>query len=548
MGEIPGTSQPGTLGIVVAMSAKRGSSETAETMRGGTVKKQRSSADAGWIALWPRSIDPRRGNVTPGVAYPTLEAAQEALAGQLAAYQENPSAFPHLIQPDPQPIETAQAVAVSHPRAPRNPRPSADFSDGTVRQLRSRRYRAQWPRRIDPDERNINPDGYTYATESEARTALRETLIRHYSHPEEFDLRFEADEVTPERTIAFITEEFLRTDAADLSPSTVSGYRSNRRVVCHPDHGIGDKLATELTHANLFEWRNVTMKDAGVTKHTRQGAYRFLSSVLSREVELGNIPMNPALGSTARRRRSGNTDDRPAQRVVLPTRQEEMDLAMAVPEAVDRLLLLVLMWAGPRFAEAASILPDRLDGSTNKIFIDKKWQRRSRSEGWELRPLKTGEARDLQLPTGLMSALITWRDNHWRPPAGDRKAVLFPYLASSGVVHRSGVGVWEASTWRSQVVLPARDTAGLPTFRTKDLRTNAASNFHDAGFSHAQVQELLGHSAGSAVTMRHYVRPAPARASATFERIRMNARLSSPERLSRMWDAWLRLTGSDPTQ
>ena len=57
----------------------------------------------------------------------------------------------------------------------------------------------------------------------------------------------------------------------------------------------------------------------------------------------------------------------------------------------------VLMWAGPRFAETASILPDRLDGSTNKIFIDKKWQRRSRSEGWELRQLKTGEARDLQL-------------------------------------------------------------------------------------------------------------------------------------------------------
>ena len=54
---------------------------------------------------------------------------------------------------------------------------------------------------------------------------------------------------------------------ADLSPSTVTGYRSNRRVVCHPDHGIGDKLATELTHANLFEWRNVAMKDAGVTKH-----------------------------------------------------------------------------------------------------------------------------------------------------------------------------------------------------------------------------------------------------------------------------------------
>ncbi|MFZ2383932.1 MAG: tyrosine-type recombinase/integrase [Candidatus Nanopelagicales bacterium] len=529
------------------MSTKRGSTNATEPVRAGTVKKQRSSADAGWIALWPRSIDPSRGNVTPGVAYPNAEAAEAALAAQVAAYQEDPSNFPHLVQPVPPPLHSVPASEVSHPRAPRNPRPKADFSDGTVRQLRSGRFRAQWPRRIDPDERNINPNGRTYATEAEARTALRETLIRQYSHPEEFVLLYETDEETATRTVAFITAEFIRTDAADLSPSTVAGYRSSRRVVCHPQHGIGDRVAAELTHGDLFEWRNVTMKDAGVSKYMRQGAYRFLSSVLSREVELDNIPVNPALGSTARRRRASNNDERPAQRVVLPSRKQEMDLAMATPTKADRLLLLVLMWSGPRFAEAASILPDRLDGTSNKIFIDKKWQRRSRTEGWELRPLKTGEARDLQLPAGLMSALITWRDNHWQPPVDGRKPVLFPYVAASGVVHRAGVGVWEASTWRSRVMLPARAIAGLPTIRTKDLRTNAASNFHDAGFSHAQVQELLGHSAGSSVTMRHYVRPAPARASAAFERIRMNAQLSSPERLSRMWDAWLKLTGSDPT-
>ena len=348
VGEIPGTSQPGTLGIVVAMSAKRGSSETAETMRAA---RSRSSA----AALTPDGLrcghapSTPSGQRDPGVAYPTLEAAQEALAGQLAAYQENPSAFPHLIQPE---------SATHRDRAGGGCQPSASAAqsatqrgllgwDGTAVALPALPGAMASTNR--PGRAQHQPDGYTYATELEARTALRETLIRHYSHPEEFDLRFESDEVTPERTIAFITEEFLRTDAADLSPSTVTGYRSNRRVVCHPDHGIGDKLATELTHANLFEWRNVAMKDAGVTKHTRQGAYRFLSSVLSREVELGNIPMNPALGSTARRRRSGNIDDRPAQRVVLPTRQEEMDLATAIPDKVDRLLLLVLDVGGSAF-------------------------------------------------------------------------------------------------------------------------------------------------------------------------------------------------------
>lgn len=81
--------------------------------------------------------------------------------------------------------------------------------------------------------------------------------------------------------------------------------------------------------------------------------------------------------------------------------------------------------------------------------------------------------------------------------------------------------MWEASTFRLAVMLPARETAGLPDLRTKHLRRNAALTFHDAGFSHAQVQELLGDAAGSEVTMRHYVRRAPERASAAFERIRM---------------------------
>ncbi len=115
------------------------------------------------------------------------------------------------------------------------------------------------------------------------------------------------------------------------------------------------------------------------------------------------------------------------------------------------------------------------------------------------------------------------------------------------MTRRAETGVWEASTFRLDVMLPAREVAGLPDLRTKDPRRNAVPNFHDADFSNAQVQELLGHAAGSAVTMRHYVRLAPGRASAAFERIRMNAQLSSPERLSRIWDAWLKLTGSDPT-
>lgn len=79
----------------------------------------------------------------------------------------------------------------------------------------------------------------------------------------------------------------------------------------------------------------------------RQGAYRFLSSVLSREVGLGHLSANPALGTTTRRRASTTAEQRPRQSVTLPSRRQEMDLAMAVPDMADRLLLLVLMWQDP---------------------------------------------------------------------------------------------------------------------------------------------------------------------------------------------------------
>lgn len=46
-------------------------------------------------------------------------------------------------------------------------------------------------------------------------------------------------------------------------------------------------------------------------------------------------------------------------------------------------------------------------------------------------------------------------------------SVVIAYVAATGP--RRGSGVWEASTWRQAVMLPARKSAGLPRIRTKDL-------------------------------------------------------------------------------
>ena len=62
-------------------------------------------------------------------------------------------------------------------------------------------------------------------TESEAVRQLRETLIRHYSHPEEFDLRSEADRYAGTHNCLLSPKNSSAPMRADLSPSTVSCHR-----------------------------------------------------------------------------------------------------------------------------------------------------------------------------------------------------------------------------------------------------------------------------------------------------------------------------------
>jgi integrase len=509
------------------------------------VRRQGTKRDGRWIALWAKSIDPARRNVTPGVTYATEAEAEDALSTAVAKYENDPASFEHLKQPEPTKTtnDPPNRRAVNT-RAPRTPRPRLDFSDGSVKKLPSGRFRAQFPRHINPDERNVTP-GITYASKEEAQKVLRDNLILFHSQPELFVFQTDDDDDAPKRTLAYITAEFLRTDAADLSPSTVNSYRTGRRIVCNPKYGLGNELATELTAGALYRWQKSDLVEAGLTSHTIRSAYRFLSSVLSREVELGELPMNPALGSPTRRRASATAAAKPPRQVEIPSWEEEMGLVLAVPTEAERLLLLTLIWAGPRLGEAASILPQRLSANSNEIYIDRKWQRRT-GVGWEERPLKTGEARDLLVPLGLMKALVDWRNNRRVPPSGDRKNVLFPYVSESGTSQRRGVGIWESKSWGKGVMSPARDAVGLPKLRTKDLRESAASNFHAAGYSDMEAQRHLGHTSIS-TTRRHYIRATQSAPTPEWERIRLNTRLTPQKRLNKMWDAWLAQCGEDPT-
>ena len=433
-------------------------------------------------------------------------------------------------------------------RAPINAREHGVEEGGSIKKLPSGRFRAQFPRRIDPGEHNSHADGTTYATKEEAQTALKAMLTLHAVHPERFGfINDDEPEAEPDtRTVAIATQEFLD-ERHGLAPKTKGEYESIRRVVvCNEQYGIGDRIISELKPSDLTTWRDSTLCKAKVTPAQTAYAWRFLQSALSWAVEKDRLPTNPAKATGTKRRTQEDTArEVTPSRIPVPTWQEEMDLAVAVGEESRRLLMLLLMRGGCRFTEGASIPPDNIEPKLSRIYLEYQW-RKGKGQPWVKRPLKNGHPRYMWVPQQLLERIVDYLENRWTPPVEDRKSVLFPYVGITGERPvRGGSGVWTPSEWRKQVMVPARTIAGLPTMRTKDLRMSAASNFADAGFTDPQVQEMVGHLPGSSVTGRHYVRPISDTHDEKRAEIRNNTRFSQEERLRFLWDAWVEACG-DP--
>ena len=281
------------------------------------------------------------------------------------------------------------------------------------------------------------------------------------------------------------------------------------------------------------------MKDAGVTKHTRQaGLPLYLRSCQRGELATSD---EPASSTAKRRRRSGNTRRSTSAEWSWLTRQEEMISRWQCSEAVRSIAAVGVDVAGPRFA-GRSILPDRLDGSTNKIFIDKKWQRRSRSRG-----LGAATTEDRRGAGSATADRVDERTDHGATTTGglrgDRK-VLFP----------TRLPLVSCTAWGSVLEVSALQPSGycLPGHsRPSYLRNQRPANERRVqlprrGFLHAQVPGIAWHlqvplspCATTFAPHRRGLRNVRTDPTRTHD-------CPSPERLSRMWDAWLRLTGSGP--
>jgi integrase len=214
----------------------------------------------------------------------------------------------------------------------------------------------------------------------------------------------------------------------------------------------------------------------------------------------------------------------------------------------DRLLILLMAWAGLRWSEAvglsvSDVWPTRQRVSVRRVFT---W---SMNDGaWIVEEVKGGNADIVPLPTPLWSALIDLAESRIVVDRLGGDLLFTPTRFGHG---RKPTMTIDHTNWTQRVWRPARKAAGLngdpnaPTLdprrrpiKIKDLRAYAASVVVDSGGTPYEAAALLRH-ADVQTTNRYYARAQteksqdPARAA-----LRVNHDLTLAERIDALWAAW----------
>ena len=204
-----------------------------------------------------------------------------------------------------------------------------------------------------------------------------------------------------------------------------------------------------------------------------------------------------------------------ADPVLLPSWQELARLASHPPRQEDRLLILLIAWAGLRWSEAvglsvSDVWPERPKLSVRRIFV---WN--DEVGGWQVEQVKGGNAATVPLPTPLRTALLELAETRAIEdrPGGD---LLFrPTRYGRGMKPTMTI---DHTDWSKRVWYPARKAAGLTgdltlpeldprrrALHIKDLRAYAASVVVDSGGTQYEAAALLRHS-DVMTTNRYYAR------------------------------------------
>lgn len=439
--------------------------------------------------------------------------------------------------------------------------------EGSVRKIPGApgTWQARLPARLDPHRR---PLPGTYATEREARSALRAAIVDMDRNAglrpgSRIDGRIR-------RVRDVLVDYIVAREHSALAPLAIRTVRDYRSVlanhVCRPRANIGGVPSHKLTGRDIRKWMDDLAAD-GVGPGTISNARRVLAAALAWEVREGRLGVNPSTHvriETSKARRAAMQTVDP---VLLPSWAEFATLVETPEHEHDRVLMALLGWTGLRWSEAVSLHEQAIWRDRPQITIDRVLVRRTQKEVdadtgvalhllennyWRQEPPKAGVTATVPVPRPLWRRLVALAnqrlaDEPMPMPAGRllfRRPIIAPQYTRS-------IGVLDNTNWRRDVWLPARAAAGLVgdeklpaldprryPMKVKDLRAFAASVLLDSGSSLTEAALLLRHS-DKRTTERHYARAMQERSHDRARRdVIVDKGASLSERLDALWLAW----------
>lgn len=420
--------------------------------------------------------------------------------------------------------------------------------EGSVRQNPpgSGIWQGRLPKRVDLHRRPIPG---TFDSAAACRRALNEAIA-------DIDRGRKRKPVgkpgAPARRLETLIAEYIvdrRNDGLDpIAVNTVRDYREVlKNVITHPQANLGRVPLSRLDSPALDAWLR-DIREVGVSHRRASKAYAVIRAALAWEVRKGRLAVNPAREVRRASTKEGRSRRLTADPVLLPSWRELALLASHPPRREDRLLILVIAWAGLRWSEAvglavSDVWPERPKLSVRRIFV---WN--DDIGGWQIEQVKGGNAATVPLPTPLWKALLELAESRVIEdrPGGD---LLFrPTRYGRGMKPTMTI---DHTDWSKRVWYPARKAAGLTgdpslpeldprrrALHIKDLRAYAASVVVDSGGTQYEAAALLRHS-DVMTTNRYYARAQDERShDHERARLRVDMDLTLPQRIDALWDAW----------
>ena len=258
----------------------------------------------------------------------------------------------------------------------------------------------------------------------------------------------------------------------DKRASTVDAYQASWRT--HIESHWGSYQVGAISRADIQSW--ATRLSSTASPSVVRRAVYILSAILSEAVDSGALAVNPASGV-----KLPKVSNSPGEAL---TSEQVASLVGAVEDESIKALIMILVYTGIRWGEAAALRVSDIDTESRRITISRSAVLVSGQ--YIIGQPKSGKTRTVTYPLGLMEVVegvIAGRSG---------RVLLFP-LSPGNTQPLS-----QRAVWRNAVAACHEADNEFPKgLRVHDLRHTAASLLIDSGASVLVVQRQLGHASPS---------------------------------------------------